>query len=62
MKRILITGASGFIGGFLDMPLKPGLSMVFVSLFVSGSVGLILGIGPAIKASRLDPVTALRYE
>jgi putative ABC transport system permease protein len=51
-----------FIGGFLDMPLKPGLSMVFVSLFVSGSVGLIFGIGPAIKASRLDPVTALRYE
>lgn len=51
-----------FIGGFLNMPLKPGFSMVIISLLVSGSVGLIFGIGPAVKASRLNPVTALRYE
>ncbi len=51
-----------FIGGFLDMPLSPSFSMVIVSLLVSGSVGFIFGIGPAVKASRLNPVKALRYE
>lgn len=51
-----------FVGKFLSMPLKPEFSMIIVSLLVSGSVGFIFGIGPAVKASRLNPVTALRYE
>jgi ABC-type antimicrobial peptide transport system permease subunit len=35
---------------------------VFVSLAVASSVGLFCGVYPAVRASRLDPVVALRQE
>jgi putative ABC transport system permease protein len=44
------------------LPTAMPLSVVGLSLFVSMIVGLISGILPANKASKLDPVDALRYE
>lgn len=47
------------VAGFLDITLKAAPNMIWVALLVSASTGLIFGIGPAYKASKLDPVKAL---
>jgi putative ABC transport system permease protein len=44
------------------LPTAMPLSVVALSLFVSLLVGVISGFLPAYKASKLDPVDALRYE
>lgn len=44
------------------LPTSLPLNIVFISLLISGFVGVISGFVPAWKASRLDPVESLRYE
>jgi len=74
-EAMTLTGAGGVIGvslgggiSFLINKLLPSLPSavplwsVIAAVTASMSVGLFFGIYPAMKASRLDPVDALRYE
>src|SRR5213596_857680 len=47
---------------FPSFPIHFSLGLVLVSMIVSIMTGLFSGFAPAWTASRLDPVTALRYE
>jgi putative ABC transport system permease protein len=47
---------------FAQLPAETPFWVVLVGLLVSMSVGIFFGLYPAVKASRLDPIEALRYE
>jgi putative ABC transport system permease protein len=73
LEASMLTGAGGIIGiivGFLIsfllnallMPARVPLIFVLIGFSASVGIGLIAGLYPAFKASRLDPIEALRYE
>jgi len=74
-EAVVLTGTGGVIGVLLgsgisllinlsipSLPSAVPLWSIIVAVTVSMSVGLFFGMYPAIKAARLDPVEALRYE
>jgi ABC-type antimicrobial peptide transport system permease subunit len=67
----LLGGAIGILLGrtgsfavsfFLHWPTEVSLPAIIASVAVSAAVGVMFGYYPAWKASRLDPIEALRYE
>jgi len=52
----------GIARAFPSFPIHFSFDLVLVSMLVSILTGLVSGFAPAWSASRLDPVTALRYE
>ena len=75
LEAMTLTGAGGLMGIFIgwllsttiraiipNMPTTVPSWSVVAGFMVAVSVGLFFGLWPALKAARLDPITALRYE
>jgi putative ABC transport system permease protein len=59
---VLGVGSSRLISHFANMKTLVSIGAIVLAFLFSGSVGIFFGFYPARKASKLDPIEALRYE
>jgi putative ABC transport system permease protein len=59
---VLAWGIAAIVRGFTPVPMQLPAYAVVVGVTLSAAVGLFFGIYPARRASKLDPIVALRAE
>ncbi|MFH1825458.1 MAG: ABC transporter permease [Candidatus Firestonebacteria bacterium] len=74
IESITITISGGLIGIILSIiiistispyvpfPLKASISSIILAFSFSTAIGVFFGVYPAVKAARIDPIVALKYE
>jgi len=62
MGILLGIGSSYLVTQYQGLPTQTSTWAIFASVISSALVGIVFGFYPAWKASRLDPIEALRYE
>ncbi len=55
-------GMGGAVTRFMKVDAAPPATLTAIAVMVSVGIGVVFGLLPARRASRLDPVEALRYE
>ena len=55
-------GLAIFLGSKISLPVSPSILAIIAGLSISTGVGVFFGMYPAVKASQMDPITALRFE
>lgn len=74
IEAATLTGVGGIVGiaiglaggrlatTVMGVDAAPPLGLTIIAVSVSIGIGVVFGLAPALRASRLDPVDALRYE
>ena len=59
---VLLAAVIAFVVGTLLFPMSLPISWVITGVLVSTAIGVFFGVYPAYKASKLNPIEALRFE
>jgi putative ABC transport system permease protein len=59
---IVASGIAVALGTFTPLPTSVPVRWIVLSVIISTAVGLFFGVYPAFKASKLNPIEALRFE